>query len=230
MVNVKDFKAPKIVGDKLDAIFGRQRELMKKYHIIEATSGLLQTYDVPVDLDDAKGQARIKDFAWRCTEELMEAMDAHQHKIHFREEIADAFHFLVELVILSGFTAEDMAMHLYSDIQVGILSDGGVPPQEIEDKLNLLFRSSTVGGKTRSPGSTVMEFLIALGMTCHTLKNKPWVQTQRITDREEFKKRLIKTFRKFIGICIRTEIDSEELFDLYFRKSEVNKFRQRSQY
>lgn len=231
MVNIRDFKAPpKPIGDKLDIIFDRQRHLMKKYHVIEATSGLLQTYNVPVDLDDAKGQARIKDFAWRCTEELMEAMDAHQHKIHFGEEIADAFHFLVELIILSGLTAMDMAMHLYPDIKVGILPNEGIPLQEIEDKLDLLFRSYSIEGKAGSIRFVVTEFLIALGMTCHTLKNKPWVQTQRITDKEEFKKRLVKTFQEFIGICIAAEIDSESLFNLYFRKSKVNEFRQRSQY
>ena len=217
MVNIKDFKAPPdVIGDKLDAIFERQKELMKKYHIIEATSGLLQTYDVPVDLDDAKGQARIKDFAWRCTEELMEAMNAHQHMLHFGEEVADAFHFLVELTILSGFTAKDMTAYLDGDLG--------------EDKLDLSFRACSIAGKAGSLRFTIIEFLIGLGMTCHTLKNKPWVQTQRITDKEEFKKRLIKTFLQFIEICISAEIPAKELFNLYFRKSEVNKFRQRSQY
>jgi len=231
LVNIEDFKAPEVRGDELEAVFKRQKELMEKYHTIEATSGLLQTYDVPVDLDDAKGQARIKDFAWRCTEELMEGMDAHQHKVHFEEEIADAFHFLVELVILSGFTARDMIEHLYRPGAV-IYYQAENPPDDImsEDKLDLLFRSYSIGGKAGSLRFTIIEFLVALGMTCHCLKNKPWVQTQRITDKEEFKRRLIRTFHEFIGICISAEIDAKTLCSLYFRKSDVNKFRQRSQY
>lgn len=215
MVNIKDFKAPEIKGDKLEAIFRRQKELMKKYHVIEAASGLLQTYNVPVDLNDAKGQARIKDFAWRCTEELMEGMDAFQHKIHFEEEIADAFHFLVELVILSGFTATDMATHL------ALSGD--------EDKLDLLFDSYT-HRITMTIKQTVLKFLTSLGMTCHLLKNKPWVQTQRLTDKKEFKIRLIYAFNEFMGICHAAKITSKTLYNLYFRKSDVNKFRQRSKY
>lgn len=221
MVNVKDFKSPEIgKDDRLEAIFKRQRELMKKYHIIEATSGLLQTYDVPVDLDDAKGQARIKDFAWRCTEELMEAMDAYRNKTHFGEEIADALHFLVELIILAGYSNEDIAKDFkpYKRIY-----------KKEGDDLDLLYSVIHVEN-VDSMIESVMDFLIALGMTCHTLKNKPWVQTQRITDKKEFKKRLLFSFLKFIRLCFVTEIDAQNLYNLYFRKSEVNKFRQRSQY
>lgn len=225
MVNIKDFKAPPdITGDKLDAIFERQKELMKKYHTIEAASGLLQTYDVPVDLDDAKGQARIKDFAWRCTEELMEAMDAYQQKTHFEEEIADAFHFLVELSILAGLSAKDIIPHLLRPGTLVCYEGENIP-----DSLDLLFTSHT-HWKTMTTKQMVLKFLVSLGMTCHLLKNKPWVQTQRLTDREEFKKRLIKTFQGFIGICLVAKINAESLYNLYFKKSEVNKFRQRSQY
>lgn len=222
VVNIEDFKEPKIKGDKLDAIFKRQKELMKKYHVIEATSGLLQTYNIPVDLDDAKVQARIKDFAWRCTEELMEAMDAYQHKTHLGEEIADAFHFLVELVILAGFSAKDIVKGVYlKEIQ---------DKSPTEDKLDVLYREAGTTGYGAVLFDTVMWFLISLGMTCHCLKNKPWVKTQRVTDKEEFKKRLCFAFRRFIYICIMAGIDAESLYGLYFRKSEVNKFRQRSQY
>ena len=68
----------KIITNKesLKAIFERQRELMEKYHDIELKSGLLQTEDCPVNLDDKRGQARIKDFSWRITEEVGEALDA----------------------------------------------------------------------------------------------------------------------------------------------------------
>lgn len=214
MVNITDYKNPKIVEDKLEAIFRRQKELMKKYHVIEASSGLLQTYAVPIDLDDAKGQARIKDFAWRCTEELMEAMDTYQHKTHFQEEIADALHFLVELVILAGLKPRDLVMGLVSN--------------HTSDKLDILYEHATDQGRILF--DVVMWFLISLGMTCHTLKNKPWVQTQRVTDKEEFRKRLYFTCRRFIDICVVAEIDADSLYNLYFKKSDVNKFRQRSNY
>ena len=118
-MNVNDAEKEQISGDKLDAIFARQRELMEKYHDIEKAKGLLQTEDIPVNIDDHLGQARLKDFAWRVTEELGEAMNCLKNKpwkqtqmetdrTHYEEEIIDALHFFIELCILSGFDAESL--------------------------------------------------------------------------------------------------------------------------
>ncbi len=140
-MNIHDFKAPKVentVEDKLDLIFQKQRELMVKYEEIEMKNGLLQTPMVPVDLHDNAGQARLKDFAWRITEELGEAMQC--------------------------------------------------------------------------------------------LKNKPWKQTHMLTDVDHYKEELADAFHFFVELCILSGIEAEDLFDLYFRKNQVNKFRQRSQY
>lgn len=123
MVNIKDMVVEPYDTDGdinwLEKIFEHQRELMVKYHEIEARNGLLQTEKVPVDIHSAKGQARLKDFAWRITEELGEAMNTLKNKPwkqtqmetdveHYEEEIADAFHFFVELCILSGIGAEEL--------------------------------------------------------------------------------------------------------------------------
>ncbi|MDE2098833.1 MAG: hypothetical protein KGL39_16390 [Patescibacteria group bacterium] len=122
----------------LRIIFGRQRNLMAKYEGIEESNGLLQTHDIPVDLNSAKGQARLKDFAWRVTEELGEAMNC--------------------------------------------------------------------------------------------LKNKPWKQSQMLTDIDHYLEEIADAFHFFVELCILSGIDAEKLYDLYFRKSEVNHFRQRSNY
>ena len=137
-MNIKDVETPVNMGDMLCSIFRRQMELMKKYHPIEKSNGLLITEDVPVDLDDKLGQQRLKDFAWRVTEELGEAMNC--------------------------------------------------------------------------------------------LKNKPWKQTHMETDKEHFYEEIADAFHFFIELCIIAGLDAEKLYDLYFRKSEVNKFRQRSKY
>ena len=116
-MNVNDAEREQVAGDKLDAIFNRQRELMEKYEEIERANGLLQTADVPVEINSHLGQARLKDFAWRVTEEIGEAMNCLKNKpwkqtqmetdvTHYEEEIVDAFHFFVELCILSGFDAD----------------------------------------------------------------------------------------------------------------------------
>lgn len=101
-MNITHAVSEEINGDKLEAIFARQQELMNKYHDIEERSGLLQTSDCPVNLDDKRGQARLKDFSWRVTEELGEALDARHDEAHFKEELVDGLHFLTELSILAG--------------------------------------------------------------------------------------------------------------------------------
>jgi predicted HAD superfamily Cof-like phosphohydrolase len=120
MVNINDVCLEEsdqyMEGDMLTDIFDRQHELMEAYHPIEARNGLLLTDEVPVNLHSAIGQARLKDFAWRITEELGEAMNCLKNKpwkqtqmetdiAHYQEELADAFHFFIELCILSGIDA-----------------------------------------------------------------------------------------------------------------------------
>ena len=63
--------------DIIPNIFKMQHHLMHKeggYDQIESMIGLKQTEDVPVDIQSKQGQARLKDFSWRTTEELTEAM------------------------------------------------------------------------------------------------------------------------------------------------------------
>ena len=126
-MNIKDVEVDSKIAenseDMLTAIFNGQRKLMEKYHHIEKSVGLLQTEDVPVNLHSHKGQARLKDFAWRITEEIGEAMSCLKNKpwkqtqmetdvIHYYEELSDALHFFIELCILSGID-EKMLYDLY---------------------------------------------------------------------------------------------------------------------
>jgi len=245
-MNIEDVVMPQeLVGDPLDLIFLRQKELMDNYEGIERSNGLLETDEVPVNIHSGKGQARLKNFAWRITEELAEAMDANTRHSewgwfspHAREEVADAFHFLVEMTILSGVTPEDLID--------GLVVGAGETPQEplfplapARHRLGQIFRvredrhHASIYDKASPaapPFKILLEFIRDLGMVCHTLKQKPWKQSHMTTDVAEYRKRLVEVFGRFIDFCLSIDMDADELFDLYFRKSEVNKFRQRSQY
>jgi len=218
-VNINDVKLEDLHlgrGDKLDQIFQRQFELMQKYHGIEEANGLLVSPDVPVNLHDSKGQFRLKDFAWRITEELGEALEAFEKhpgiREHYDEEIADALHFLVEFTILAGVTVERFDSEY--------------------DKLDILFDENWVATSRqhsslyRDMGRTVG----ALAVACNCLKNKPWKNTQMMTDVDYFTKKVLEVWDRFAELCQRSGLNSAKMFDLYFRKSEVNKFRQRSNY
>lgn len=189
-------------------LFTRQRMLMAKYHPIEAASGLQHTSDVPVALDTPRGQAQLKDFAWRVAEELAEAYEAfleHPHpdkaQPHEAEELADAIHFLTELCIL-----------------------GGLGPNE------LLAMDQITPPLGPSVAEQYMRVVLNVGRAMNCLKQKPWKQTHQLTDKVRFYGDLQQAAVEMIKLFLLRGHDAASLTDLYLRKSQVNQFRQRSKY
>lgn len=208
-----------LTGDKLAAIFNRQKELMAKYHHIEARSGLLQTEDCPVNLDDRRGQARIKDFSWRVMEELGEALDAKSHTDHYQEELIDGLHFLTELTILAG---RDYNTIIPEDL-----------PKFHSDRLEDLYETARthIDGPVHTDiNHWVAQFVEQLAMMCNCLKNKPWKQSMMKTDREAFYGRLTNVWVCYMAILAMAGMEPTDIADTYLRKSQVNQFRQRSNY
>lgn len=199
--------------EPLKAIFDRQKELMNKYHDIEYKSGLMQTEDCPINLDDKKGQARIKDFAWRITEEIGEAKDAIENEtgemslLHFHEELIDGLHFLTEMTILAGYditkdyTLKDLIRKAKDDLE-----------------------------KSYTLNDLIANHVKYLGMMCNCLKNKPWKQTMMRTNKENFYQHLERVWFNYIGMLTSQGLTEENILDIYFKKSQVNQFRQRSNY
>ncbi len=120
MVNITEVESTASLTDlqKIEKVYNRQRELITKYLDIEEKNGLLYTRDIPVKLDSSKGQARLKQVAWWITEEIGEFIHAtdHTHKI---EELCDAYHFLIELNILSTFTIHHFRKRLKENVYSG---------------------------------------------------------------------------------------------------------------
>lgn len=217
-MNINHAVEEKIEGDLLKAIFDRQKSLMGKYHDIELKSGLLQTEDCPVNLDDKRGQARIKDFSWRVTEELGEALDAKANKDHYQEELIDGLHFLTELTILAG---KDYNTILPINT-----------PAYDEDHLRDLVENSrdNILEYSRDLNFWVSRFIEQLAMMCNCLKNKPWKQSMMKTDREAFYNRLAEAWACYITILVVSGMGAEDIANVYLKKSQVNQFRQRSNY
>ena len=218
-MNINHAVEEKIEGDLLKAIFDRQKSLMGKYHDIELKSGLLQTEDCPVNLDDKRGQARIKDFSWRVTEELGEALDAKANKDHYQEELIDGLHFLTELTILAGKdynTILPINIFVYDEDHLRDLVENA--NEFISRKLNDTL------------DFWVSRFIEQLAMMCNCLKNKPWKQSMMKTDREAFYKRLAEAWVCYIAILVISGMGAEDIANVYLKKSQVNQFRQRSNY
>ena len=218
-MNINHAVEEKIEGDLLKAIFDRQKSLMGKYHDIELKSGLLQTEDCPVSLDDKRGQARIKDFSWRVTEELGEALDAKANKDHYQEELIDGLHFLTELTVLAG---KDYNTILPINT-----------PTYDEDHLRDLVENAkeVISRKANDHlDFWVSRFIEQLAMMCNCLKNKPWKQSMMKTDREAFYNRLAEAWVCYITILVVSGMGAEDIANVYLKKSQVNQFRQRSNY
>lgn len=210
-MNITHAKKETTNKESLRAIFDRQKELMEKYHDIEFKSGLMQTEDCPVNLDDKRGQARIKDFSWRITEEVGEALDAITNEsgesalLHFHEELVDGLHFLTEMTILTGYDLPE-----YTTLK-DLIKEGSY-----RDRYTL--------------NDLVSDHVMYLGMMCNCLKNKPWKQSMMKTNKENFYKHLKLVWSNYVAILTSQDLTEEEITDLYLRKSQVNQFRQRSNY
>lgn len=211
-MNVEDVTAmpggDAIPEDRLEAIFHYHRKLVDKYSDIERRNGLgrgllPETFDV----DDPRCQYVMKDFAWRVVEEVGEALDALSRceSTHAYEELADGFHFLVELCEMIGIEAE--AFPHYSGL----------------DRLGTLFLPVP-----QSP--SLRQLIKSLGMAMNCLKNKPWKQTHFSTDEANLRSNVMSAVRAYVMFAHSQGMSSAALFDMYFRKNQVNHFRIESGY
>ena len=221
MVNMTDFNNQEKAENVTQAIFNRQKELMSKYEHIEASNGLLETPDVPVDIDSYKGQARLKNFAWRVTEELAEALEpihsgfqgelSEEMKLHIIEEFIDAVHFMTELMILSGIDPEEY--QVYSTTE-----------EEKEALGNPCFKEKDIATYT-------MQVIESLGLAMNCLKNKPWKQTHVLTDKSRYINYVIKAAVALNSLLYsQFGLANNDLLNCYLNKADVNKFRQESGY
>lgn len=210
-INVDDFKSKftnEDIPNMFHIIFKRQHELTLKYLPIEIATGLRWTDEIPVVIDSGKGQAQLKDMAWRVVEEVAESMESllitKDSDIHPKEELADGLHFLTEMMILADITSEELSS---SDIQSLI----------------------AIGSAISTIDEALTEFIIRIGIAMNNLKMKPWKQTPYKTDKVKLKKDLIKAYQAYSFLMLKI-MTPMEILDLYFRKSQVNNFRIESKY
>lgn len=219
-MNITDFESPACPAtwpEVLEAIFGRQRELMETYKTIE------QLPDAPLSLHTMHGQRIIKDFAWRTVEELAESYEAWEkhadrktQELHALEELADSMHFFVELLIFAGITPAQclevcpqfpfvdllMQKHLYENF----------------DEVRYIRTNA------------YWQVTYKCGVAMNFLRNKSWKMSQVPTDEERFRQACLTAFLTLVECWGTIGYGMEHLFQFYMRKSEVNKFRQRSKY
>lgn len=224
-MNVKDFDIPVPEGDMLEIIFARQRELMNTYHKIEEnnvghmlpyTSDEYGEYCGPLNIDDRASQLRIKEFAWFITEELTEATIAfgEEDRVHFEEEIIDALHFSVEILILSG---------ILPDLGEGDSLERAFDTMKVMPRPPIFTERMTIDSQTY----IVIE---RLGEAMNRLKLKSWKSTAMLTDQNAYRISIMGFFKEFIGLLKVSGFTAKTTTAMYLNKHAVNQFRQLSNY
>lgn len=224
---------------RLAQIFELQQELMHRYHPIERGNGFW-TPDAPIEIDSPKGQLRLKEFAWRFTEEMAESSGA----LHlfgpdssiYHEELVDALHFFVEFCIYAAigpdrlvnlqkklpFIAHDDLDSIYRD---AFLDQGS----SIEDQS--FFTTKSRGTVTKDFLDLMMWKCVSeMGKACNRLKNRPWKKSHVNTDRDAFESDVSSCFRLFIQVCGLSGMSPDHLFEGYVGKHRVNRQRQEGSY
>jgi len=188
-------------------IFKTQEDLAIKYKDIEGIP------DWPFDINNYEHQAWIKDFLWRSTEEVAEALEALElgHKEHYLEELSDALHFIVEALILAGVDSK----HRFSNL---------------EEMVNNIKGTITEKSTDHSINEGSLDYIKHLGLVGNTLKNKKWKKTQVLTDYNKFEHIANKSFTKLIVLFVISGCEAKDIYELYYKKSQVNKFRQNTNY
>ena len=79
--------------------------------------------------------------------------------------------------------------------------------------------------------SNMWDVVYHLNIARNYLKNKPWKQSQMMTNESAFQEELVKAFIKLIGYFYTLGLTHlEDIYILYFKKQRVNKFRIHSNY
>jgi hypothetical protein len=196
-MNTENFKP--LRGIDLKFIEEKQQEIKFKYE--PESKFLFDNFDI----DTYEDQEAFKRYAWRITEEITEALEDTEHIQHFKEEITDAFNFLIELYHLYGWRLKDLS------------------PIEIYTNLDKSFNLEAVEKNS-------LELIKQLGLTCNLLKNRQWRQSQYLVDLLIFEERFKEVWKKFFWIIGACGMTKEELFDQWSLKYQVNNFRIESKY
>lgn len=268
----------------LEKIYELQKNLLEGYIGIE---GLPQ---YPININSKKSQILIKDFVGRVIEELAEGYESllmaleltNKNKLwlsdyndsdllqtlnHIQnagEEMADAMHFMIELLIYSNIYPEDIKSYINqkytkeegngiidlcmsignyftnstdNEICCGInilniVKDDEDLPKEIKSQdFRLLKCGVEIGNNIYEKYKPIIwDVTYHLNIARNYLKNKPWKQSQEMTNEEKYQEEIVLAFIYMMGLFYKMGINQEDLYLLYFKKNQVNLFRQKSNY
>ncbi len=207
--DLKNLKIPKLSrAGAFPLIWDLQLQLIEKYQVIEG----LPLY--PLNLDTKDNQELMKDFLARVTEELAEAYEAFNlgNVEDGKEELADALHFLVEAII---FTTDIKTFQ-------GLF--------QVPLEMALISKLTN-----RADGYTSFQYWFwdvtyHLNIARNNLRNKKWKQTQVLAQKALFLANLARAFEALLTGFNLVQMDEKDIFEVYYKKNRINRFRIKSKY
>ena len=167
-------------------------------------------YDFSIDCSE--DQSLFKDMLQiRCIEELTEASIAFKENSydHFKEEITDALNFYLSSMVMCNYSKMNKEPLLPKKSQsyniFKMLTDG---------EIHYMFYS----------------IIEKIGYLCNLLKNRPWAQSNYLVSMTDFNERLDDLWLSFWRMIYNLGISRDEVFELFERKYEVNKWRIKTGY
>ena len=226
--------------DRLTRIFARQQELFEKFAPVETGNGFFVPVPpiYPDRIVDFHNQQALRDYAWRITEEIVEAQHA-EGSTHCLEELVDAYHFFVEMFLVLGWSPADI---YYRTTEVLGWSPADIyyrttealetvsPPQNYACMLDgLIF---LVRVRAASSGIALCRWSVvsSLALAMNTLKNRPWKKPDAVkpVERRIFERNLMWAHLKYLELVFRfyfPELTAEQFFRAYMDKAATNDLR-----
>lgn len=198
--------------DFLQDIWVLQSELMKDYKEIEKWE-----VEYPLNMNLKKSQLLVKDVIARGIEELAEAYEAIEDgdEANFLEELGDALHFFVEILVLCNISPGNVKAFFH-----------GYLKEEFTDS-SVETYSKFVGLQLDRTFWTVT---FRMNLARNALRNKPWKQTEMMYNKELFESELLIGFIEFLLAFTIKAGSVKKLYEIYYKKNQINRFRIRSKY
>lgn len=166
-----------------------------------------KNYDFSIDC--AEDQALFKDMLQiRFIEELTEASIAFKENDyeHFKEEIADAINFFISAMTMINY---------FEKVNINIRSNSALIFNYL-DELDINHNFYIIIEK--------------VGYLCNLLKNRPWAQSNYLVSMTDFNERLHDLWLTFWRTLKGFGFSENQVFELFERKYEVNKWRMKTGY
>lgn len=182
----------------------------KQFIEYEKLEGIDNWKEYDFSIDCSQDQMKFKDMLQiRCIEELTEATHAMDNQEHFFEEITDAVNFFLSAYCMLGVDFKD-----FENVE-DILSQYD-PLKHLPDYNNCAKHFYYI--------------VDDIGNLCNLLKNRPWAQSNYLVSMYDFDERLKTLWSTFWNTIGWLGITKEQLFEMFERKYEVNKFRRKTGY